>query len=182
MTGSVLLDAAGRRRSPATMPGFRRGCWHRNKGRTYPTAPPIVEGIVAVMRCAGEHAYGLGARALTVLLWRWPADQRIPGIGRCRSRRGPRPARRTPREGRSTPRRANRFEWKGHRHNERVRIMVMCRRRHNHQHRHTHAVEMARELQTELPRRSTRLVAARVCGKGQRDRAAPTEPAPEPHA
>ncbi len=70
MTGSVLLDAAGRPRSPATMPDFRRGCPPRNKGRSYPADPPTVEEIVAVMRCAGEQACGLRTRALIVLLWR----------------------------------------------------------------------------------------------------------------
>ena len=50
---SVLLDAAGRRRSPATMPGFHTGRPPRNKGRRYPADPPTVEEIVAVMRQAG---------------------------------------------------------------------------------------------------------------------------------
>jgi hypothetical protein len=36
MTAPTLLDAAGRRRSPATMPGFHRGRPPRNKGRRYP--------------------------------------------------------------------------------------------------------------------------------------------------
>ena len=38
-----LLDVAGRRRSPATVPGFRRGSTQRNKGRRYPADPPRVE-------------------------------------------------------------------------------------------------------------------------------------------
>ena len=33
---SVLLDAAGQRRSPATMPGYHRGRPPRNKGEDYP--------------------------------------------------------------------------------------------------------------------------------------------------
>jgi site-specific recombinase XerC len=70
MTDSYLLDAAGRRRSPATMPGFHRGLPPRNKGRSYPADPPTVEEIVAVMRGAGEDGHGLRARALIVLLWR----------------------------------------------------------------------------------------------------------------
>jgi integrase len=70
MTGSLLLDAAGRRRSPATMPGFHRGRPPRNKGLEYPADPPTVEEIVAVMRRAGDHRYGLRSRALIVLLWR----------------------------------------------------------------------------------------------------------------
>jgi site-specific recombinase XerD len=70
MTVSMLLDAAGRPRSPAAMPGYHRGRVARNKGRRYPADPPTVEEIVAVMRCAGEGAHGLRARALVVLLWR----------------------------------------------------------------------------------------------------------------
>ena len=70
MTSSVLLDAAGRRRSPATLPGHHCGRAPRNKGRRYPADPPTVEEIVAVMRCAGESPEGLRARALIVILWR----------------------------------------------------------------------------------------------------------------
>jgi site-specific recombinase XerD len=70
MTGSSLLDAAGRRRSPATMPGFHSGRPPRNKGLQYPADPPTVEEIVAVMRRAGDQPYGLRSRALIVLLWR----------------------------------------------------------------------------------------------------------------
>ena len=33
---SVLLDAAGHRRSPAAMPGYHRGRPPRNKGEEYP--------------------------------------------------------------------------------------------------------------------------------------------------
>jgi hypothetical protein len=44
----MLLDRAGRRRSPATMPGFHAGRPPRNKGLRYPADPPKVEEIVAV--------------------------------------------------------------------------------------------------------------------------------------
>ena len=38
-----LLDAAGRRRSPATTPGFRTGIAPRNKGQRYPpTRRPLM--------------------------------------------------------------------------------------------------------------------------------------------
>jgi len=67
---SVLLDAAGRRRSPATMPGFHAGRPPRNKGLRYPPDPPSVEEIIAVMRSAGERAEGVRMRALIVVLWR----------------------------------------------------------------------------------------------------------------
>jgi len=65
----LLLDAAGRRRSPATMPGFHAGRSPRNKGVRYPADPPTVEEIVAVMRAAGDTAHGRRLRALVVVLW-----------------------------------------------------------------------------------------------------------------
>jgi site-specific recombinase XerD len=64
------IDGAGRRRSPATMPGFHAGRPPRNKGLRYPADPPKVEEIIAVMRGAGDRAYGRRLRALIVLLWR----------------------------------------------------------------------------------------------------------------
>jgi site-specific recombinase XerC len=70
MTTSELLDAAGRRRSPATMPGHNRRRPRRNEGLRYPPDPPAVEVIVAVVRCAGESSFGLRTRALIVVLWR----------------------------------------------------------------------------------------------------------------
>jgi site-specific recombinase XerC len=66
----VLLDAAGRRRSAATMPGHRRGQVPRNKGMRYPADPPTVEKIVLVMRHAGDRARGLRLRGLIVVMWR----------------------------------------------------------------------------------------------------------------
>lgn len=65
-----LLDAAGRRRSPATMPGHHAGQVPRNKGRRYPADPRTVDEIVAVMRQAGETRHGRRLRALIVVLWR----------------------------------------------------------------------------------------------------------------
>src|SRR3954470_1550610 len=70
MTVSAVLDAAGRRRSPATMPGFDAGRPPRNKGRLYPADPPTVEEIVAVMRQASDDRHGWRLRALIVVLWR----------------------------------------------------------------------------------------------------------------
>jgi site-specific recombinase XerD len=66
----LLLDVAGRRRSPATLPGYHRGRAPRNKGLRYPADPPSVEEIAAVMRRAGSGEEGDRARALIVLLWR----------------------------------------------------------------------------------------------------------------
>src|SRR5947209_10319503 len=67
---SVLLDAAGHRRSPATMPGYHAGRPPRNKGGHYPADPPTLDEIVAVMRTAGDRPEGVRLRALIVLLWR----------------------------------------------------------------------------------------------------------------
>jgi site-specific recombinase XerD len=66
----LLLDRAGRRRSPATMPGFHAGRPPRNKGLRYPADPPKVEEIIAVMRAAGDDAHGRRLRGLSVILWR----------------------------------------------------------------------------------------------------------------
>ncbi len=67
---SSLRDAAGRRRSPATTPGFRSGIAPRNKGQRYPADPPTVDEIVAVMRQAGQDRHGHRLGALIVVLWR----------------------------------------------------------------------------------------------------------------
>jgi integrase len=66
----LQLDRAGRRRSPATMPGFHGGRPPRNKGLRYPADPPKVEEIIAVMRAAGNDAHGRRLRGLIVILWR----------------------------------------------------------------------------------------------------------------
>jgi site-specific recombinase XerD len=67
---SVLLDVAGRRHSPATMPGYHRGRPPHNKGEQYPADPPTVEEIVVVMRTIGHRADSHRLRALIVLRWR----------------------------------------------------------------------------------------------------------------
>src|SRR5215203_1962643 len=66
----LLLDRAGRRRSPATLPGFRAGHAPGNKGLRYPADEPKVEEIIAVMREAGENSHGRRLRGLIVILWR----------------------------------------------------------------------------------------------------------------
>jgi integrase len=66
----LQLDRAGRRRSPATLPGFLAGRPPRNKGLRYPADPPKVEEIIAVMRAAGDGAHGRRLRGLIVILWR----------------------------------------------------------------------------------------------------------------
>jgi site-specific recombinase XerD len=70
MTVTALLDAAGRRRSPATMPGYHAGRAPRNKGQLYPADPPTVEEIIAVMRQTPDDRHGARVRALIVVLWR----------------------------------------------------------------------------------------------------------------
>jgi site-specific recombinase XerD len=66
----VLFNAAGRRRSPATMPGFHAGRPPRNKGQRYPADPPTIEEIVAVMRQAGDGLHGRRLRGVIVVMWR----------------------------------------------------------------------------------------------------------------
>jgi integrase len=70
MVEARLLDSAGRRRSPASMPGHHLGRIPRNKGQRYPADPPRTGEIVAVMRHAGENLHGDRVRALIVILWR----------------------------------------------------------------------------------------------------------------
>jgi integrase len=65
-----LFDRAGRRRSPATVPGFHAGRPPRNKGLRYPADPPTVEEIVAVVRAAGGGRPGWRLPAPIVVLWR----------------------------------------------------------------------------------------------------------------
>jgi site-specific recombinase XerD len=67
----LLLDRAGRRRSPATMPGFRAGHAPGNKGLRRPADPPMVEEeMIAVMRAAGDGAHSRRLRGVIVVLWR----------------------------------------------------------------------------------------------------------------
>src|SRR5688500_3561067 len=61
---TVLLDAAGRRRSPATLPGYHAGRPPRNKGIRYPADPPTVDEIVAVMRHTSDDRHGWRVRAM----------------------------------------------------------------------------------------------------------------------
>jgi hypothetical protein len=70
MTVLSALDAAGRRRSPATLPGYHAGRPPRNKGMRYPADPPTVGEIVAVMRHAPDDRRGWRVRAMIVVLWR----------------------------------------------------------------------------------------------------------------
>jgi site-specific recombinase XerD len=67
---TVLVDAAGRRRSPATIPGHLAGRAPHNKGMQYPPDPPRPEEIIQVMRHDGQQRHGLRARALIAVLWR----------------------------------------------------------------------------------------------------------------
>ena len=70
MTVSAVLDAAGRCRSPATMPGYHAGRPPRNKGMRYPADPPTVEEIIAVMCEAPDDRHGARLRAMIVALSR----------------------------------------------------------------------------------------------------------------
>jgi hypothetical protein len=65
------LDAAGRRRSPATLRGFHAGRPSRNKGLRDPADSRSVEELVAVMWIAGASVHGGRLRGL------WRAGLRI---------------------------------------------------------------------------------------------------------
>jgi integrase len=70
MESAPLVDCAGRRRSPATLPGYHQGRPPRNKGLRYPPDPPTVEEIVAVMRAAGDDPDAVRLRGVIVVLGR----------------------------------------------------------------------------------------------------------------
>src|SRR5919197_3919077 len=70
MTVMALQDAAGRRRSPVTLPGYHARRPPRNKGLRYPADPPPVDEIVAVMRRVPDDRHGWRVRAMIVVLWR----------------------------------------------------------------------------------------------------------------
>ena len=102
----LLLDAAGRRRSPATLPEFHAGRPPRNKGMRYPADPPTIEEIVAVMRRAGDGVHGHRLRGLIVVLWR--AGLRIcEALALTEAEPAPRLAARPPRQGRPPTRGRN---------------------------------------------------------------------------
>jgi hypothetical protein len=67
MTVLSELDAAGRRRSPATMPGYHAGRPPRNKGIRHPADPPTIDEIVAVMRHTVDGRHGWRLRAIVVV-------------------------------------------------------------------------------------------------------------------
>ena len=61
MTVLSVVDAAGRRRSPATLPGYHAGRPPRNKGMRYPADPPNGGGdrggdaAQPPLRCRSEY-------------------------------------------------------------------------------------------------------------------------------
>jgi site-specific recombinase XerD len=65
-----LVDAAGRRHSPATLSVFHVGRAPGNKSQRYAADPPTVDEIIAVMRQARHARYGNRLNGLIVVLWR----------------------------------------------------------------------------------------------------------------
>ena len=61
MFSQLLLDAAGRRRSPAAMLGHDAGHAPRKEGHVYPADSPTVDEIVAVMRLISPDRHGSGS-------------------------------------------------------------------------------------------------------------------------
>ena len=58
MTVSVVLEAAGRRRSARDDAWLSRRTSAAQQGRLYPADPPTVEELVAVMRDASDDPHG----------------------------------------------------------------------------------------------------------------------------
>ena len=83
MTISAVLDSAGRRRSPATLPGFHAGRPPRNKGMRYPADPrtPLVECRRA-RRASSARQPGRGATPVRAT----PATSCSRGRARSRGR------------------------------------------------------------------------------------------------
>lgn len=66
-----LVDVLGRRRSPATMPGYRAGIPNCNKGKKFPAEILSVDEIMLLLSGQNRRsASGLRHRALIALLWR----------------------------------------------------------------------------------------------------------------
>src|SRR3712207_6294355 len=87
----LLLDAAGRRRSPATMPGLHTGRPPRNKGLRYPADAPTVEEnrrSDALRRRRRERP--TPSRPDRRALARWSPHRRSAVAHRARSRPPPR--------------------------------------------------------------------------------------------
>jgi hypothetical protein len=63
-----LLDAAGRRRSPTTLPHVHAVRPPRNKGIRDRADPPTVEEIVTIMRGAGDGVHGRRLRVLILVV------------------------------------------------------------------------------------------------------------------
>jgi hypothetical protein len=97
MTTMSVLDAAGRRRSPAPLSGYHAGRPPRNKRMRYPADPPTIDEIAAVMRHTVADRHGWRLRAMIVMLWRagcasrkrsrWASMTSTSGVGRCRCAR-----------------------------------------------------------------------------------------------
>src|SRR4051794_41612961 len=69
MTVLSGLDAAGRHRSPATLPGHPAGRPPCNNGMR-PADPPAIDEVVAVMRPTADDRHGSRGRATIVVFWR----------------------------------------------------------------------------------------------------------------
>lgn len=67
----ALVDRCGRRRSPATMPGFRRGKKPANFGKVYIAEPLTPEEVARLFTaCSTTSPTGLRNRALLAVLYR----------------------------------------------------------------------------------------------------------------
>ena len=87
----VMLDAAGRRRSPATLPGFHAGRPPRNKDFSLSARPAEGGGDHRGHAPGGRNRARVEAESADRrALAGWTADRRGGGPDRTRPRRGPR--------------------------------------------------------------------------------------------
>jgi hypothetical protein len=78
----LLLDAAGRRRSPATLPEFHAGRPPRNKGMRYPADPRRLRGLIVVLWSTLRAARDPGFLAGDLDEDRRRGSRRLPAAGR----------------------------------------------------------------------------------------------------
>lgn len=67
----VALDVCGRRRSPATFSGFRKGQAPKNAGCEFPPTPPSPEHVLAILEQGSKTSPAhIRDRAIFALVWR----------------------------------------------------------------------------------------------------------------
>jgi hypothetical protein len=103
VTVSTVLDSAGRRRSPATLPGYLQAA-RRATRAALPARPPDRRGDHHRRATGRDDRHGARSRALIVVLWRAGLRVQEALVLIERDLDPPRARARTQRQGRPTPR------------------------------------------------------------------------------